>query len=178
MNGYHMNKKYDSGSAGTATTRSDGAGPDAGGIRLELWTRRPVSGRRTDVIDRLSALKSSGAIGEFIVETWPDEVFLSEHAQGARVLGVYEEFRTWADERDVTITPPFERRTVTSLVGRTEAVLTVPVLCLAVYADGLSGVFPCQDGDRTLTVTEFLDAFERADGATDDALELVRAAAD
>jgi hypothetical protein len=131
---------------------------------MELWTRRPVCGPRTTVIDRLGRLASAGTLDAYEIETWPDEVALSEHTRHSRVVETYRRFRTWAEDTGVSIAPPFDRRTVTSLVGRTEEVLTLPVMCLAVYEEELCGVYPCNDGDETWTVTDYLDAFEAAGG--------------
>jgi hypothetical protein len=133
-------------------------------VRMVLWTRRPVCGPRTAIIDRLSSLHSEDAIDEFSVETWPDEVALSEYTEHARVVEVYKEYLTWANEHDLSITPPFERRTASSLVGDTQDVLTVPVMCLAVYQDGLRGVYPCTRDGHTYSVADYLDAYEAVDG--------------
>jgi hypothetical protein len=135
-----------------------GDGGDTDGTRVVLWTRRPVCGPRTEIIDRLSSLRARGQIDDFTVQTWPDEVAISEHTRHSRVIENYERFRSWAEETEVTIIPPFDRRTVSTLVGRSEEVLTLPVLCLAIYEDGLCGVYPCTDGDETLTVTDYVDA--------------------
>jgi hypothetical protein len=143
---------------------AEGGSAEGCGVWVELWTRRPVCGPRTEVIDRLGALASAGALDAYEVETWPDEIALSEHTRHDRVVETYEQFRAWADDTGVSITPPFDRRTVTSLIGRTEEVLTLPVMCLAVYDDGLRGVYPCNDGGETWTVTDYLDAYEAAGG--------------
>lgn len=145
--------------ANTDTTAGDAS--EAEGITVRLWTRRPVSGARTEVIDRLSAFRSEGTIADFEVETWPDEVVVTEQSRHSSVVDVHERFSVWADEAGVSIEPPFDRRTVTSLVGRSEEVLSLPVLCLAVYdGEDLRGVFPCDDGTDTWTVTDYLDACE------------------
>ena len=143
------------------TTETDLTG-DSEGVRMVLWTRRPVCGPRTDIIDRLSALHAEDALADFTVETWPDEVAISEHTEHARVVEVYKEYLHWAETHDLSITPPFERRTASSLVGGSEDVLTVPIMCLAVYDDGLSGVYPCTGEKRTWSVADYLDAYEAA----------------
>jgi hypothetical protein len=143
----------------TAATDLEG---ESEGVQMVLWTRRPVCGPRTNVIDRLSSLHADDALADFTVETWPDEVALSEHTEHARVVEVYKEYLLWAEEHDLSITPPFERRTASSLVGGSEDVLTVPIMCLAVYDDGLSGVYPCTGEERTYSVADYLDAFEAA----------------
>lgn len=135
--------------------------PTAEGVSMVLWTRRPVCGPRTDVIDRLSRLDSVGDVAAFDVQTWPGEVVLDEHTEHTTVVERFEAFRSWAADRGLTITPPFERRAVTSLVGQQREVLTVPMMCLAVYEDGdLRGVYPCSDGERTWRVTDALDSYE------------------
>lgn len=131
-------------------------------VQMVLWTRRPVCGPRTEIIDRLSSMRADGTIDDFTVETWPDEVALSEHTENARVVEVYKDYLLWAEEHGLSITPPFERRTASSLVGGEEDVLTVPIMCLAVYDDDLCGVYPCSDENHTWTVSEYLDAYERA----------------
>lgn len=144
------------------TDTAEGEPTDRDDVRMELWTRRPVCGPRTDVIDRLSTLRSAGSIAAYEVETWPDEVAISDHTRHSRVVETYERFRAWAEDNGVSLTPPFDRRTVTTLVGRTEEVLRLPVMCLAVYDDDLCGVYPCNSGDRTWTVTDYVDAYEAA----------------
>lgn len=100
-------------------------------------------------------------------------VVVSERHGDSRVLGRYEEFAQWAAERGVSVTSPFEQRTVLPLVGGSREILTVPMLCLAVYGDDLRGVYPCTDGERTWSVTDALDAYESADGIHDvDALPI------
>jgi len=134
---------------------------EAAGVLARLWTRRPVSGQQIEVIDRVSALASGGGLDDFDVQTWPDKVVYSGHTQRSDIVETYETVSAWADEHDRAVEPPFERQTVTSLVGRTEEILTLPVLCLTVYEDGeLRGVFPNQDGDRTCGIMDFLDAYE------------------
>ncbi|MEF8783406.1 MAG: HTH domain-containing protein [Haloarculaceae archaeon] len=137
---------------------------DGEGVRMVLWTRRPVCGPRTEIVDRLGSLSAADSIDAFRIETWPNEVVVSEHTRHTQVIETYEQFQAWAEEAGVSITPAFDRRTVTSLIGRSEEVLTLPMMCLAVYDDGLRGVYPCTDGDETWTVTDYLDAYEAAGG--------------
>lgn len=133
-------------------------------LTLVLWTHRPVGGDRTAVIDRLSSLRSEGQIDEFEIKTVPETVVLS---RDDGIADRYDEFAQWAREANVSITPPFEHRTASSVVGREKEILTMPELCLAVYDDGLRGVYPCtRDGDRW-SVTEYLDAFESGNNPPD-----------
>jgi hypothetical protein len=126
-----------------------------------LWTRRPVCGPRSTVIDRLSALRSEGALDDFEVQTWPEEVALSESSRDEQVLDVVDTLEQWAAAHDLSLRPPFERRTASLLVGGSETVLTTPMMLLAVYEGGdLRGVYPCTDGDQTWTIMSYLDAVE------------------
>lgn len=143
-------------------SRVDGNG-DGGPTDPEvvLWTRRPVCGSRTVVVDRLSELRSSGAIADFSVEIWPDEVVVSGRGRHAELLETVERFEAWAADRGVSLRPPFETRTSALLVGGSEEVLTMPMTVAAVHEGGeLVGVYSCSDGDRTWTIAAFLDALE------------------
>jgi hypothetical protein len=135
-------------------------------MEMVLWTRRPVCGPRTNVIDRLSTLAANDDIRGFRVETWPDEVGISEHTEHTRVVARYKEFRSWAEDNNRSITPPFERRTVSPLIGEGREVLTLPIMCLAVYeGETLRGVYPSAVDGRTISVTEYLDACDDPDAA-------------
>lgn len=136
---------------------SDDSQPDS--VTLTLWTRRPVCGPRTTAIDRLGRLRGEGVIADFEIETWPNKVVLDEENQ--RIADLVDRLESWADEQGMSLRPPFETRTVSPLVGRSREVLTLPVMLLQVHdGDGLVGVYPCSDGDRTWTVTEYLDAVD------------------
>jgi hypothetical protein len=146
------------------TPRSETAVEVGGSTDLEvaLWTRRPVCGPRTTVIDRLSSLRTKGVLADFTVTTWPDEVAISERNQQSELLETIETYEAWAEDRGLSLRPPFETRTASLLVGGSEEVLTTPVLLAAAYDDGdLVGVYPCSDGTRTWTIPEFLDALEK-----------------
>lgn len=132
------------------------------GAAAQLWVRRPVCGARTTVVDRLGALRSAGVVDDVAIETWPDEVVLDDE-NDQRIPEQVATLETWAMENDLSLRPPFETRTVSPLVGASRDVLTLPVMTLAIRdSEGLTGVYPCSDGDRTLTVTDYLDACERA----------------
>jgi len=138
--------------------------PNKDESELTLWTRRPVCGPRTTVIDRLSALHTSGVIDDFSVKTWPEEITLTRKNRESDRLETIDRLEQWAADHGLSLRPPFETRTSSLLVGGSEEVLLTPMLLLAVYEDGeLVGVYPCTDGQYTWTVTEFLDGLE-ADG--------------
>ncbi len=158
MNEFRMASKTDNSPTGEReSTSADDA--EMAGLQMVLWTRRPVCGPRTTIIDRLSALAASDAIGGFSVETWPDELAVSEHTEHSEVVERYKEFLLWAEENNRSITPPFERRTVSPLIGDSRDVLTLPIMCLAVYDDDddLCGVYPHNHEGATISVTDYLD---------------------
>jgi hypothetical protein len=128
-------------------------------VTVTLWARRPVCGMRTVVIDRLHDLAGSDLIADFAVETWPDSV---RSDTDSPLLSVVDDFETWADEQSVNVHPPFERKTVSPLVGDSREEVVLPMMTLAVRDDdGLVGVYPCSDGNRTWSVLDYLDACER-----------------
>jgi hypothetical protein len=146
-----------------------GAGPVTG-LEVDLWVRRPVCGPRTTVIDRLSSLRGAGLIEDFSVTTWPEEIVLSGVNRADERLATIERFEEWAADRGLSLRPPFERRTASTLVGNSEEVLTTPMVLAAAYDDGdLVGVYPCTDGPTTWTVSQFLDGLEAGLGEPDPA---------
>ncbi|WP_226482898.1 HTH domain-containing protein [Natrinema amylolyticum] len=98
-------------------------------------------------IETLQACESEGAIDDLLLRSWPKEVSLSAESPHQEVLENYERFAEWADERGVTVRPPFRERSTTSQVtGETRELLVTPLLCLELYADDeLVGVFPHSD---------------------------------
>lgn len=142
-------------------------------LTVDLWTRRPVCGPRTTVIDRLSSLRTAGTLEDFSVTTWPDEIIVSERNQHSELLATIEEFEVWAADNGVSLRPPFQTRTASLLVGGSREVLRTPMMLASLSeGDDVVGVYPCTDGDRTWTIPEFLDALEDdgpvLDGAADE----------
>jgi hypothetical protein len=134
---------------------------DGAGVTMTLWTRQPVCGTRTTVLDRLSGLRASGAIEGFDVETWPDEIRLDGETTHGDVVSTFGRFQDWASEHGLSVEPPFEVRQVSPLLGASYRVLRLPVMALATHADDeLAGVYPCTDGERTTTIPAFLAAYE------------------
>ncbi|MFC6862275.1 HTH domain-containing protein [Halomicroarcula sp. GCM10025817] len=152
------------------TTRSetpvevDGRAND---LEVALWTRRPVCGPRTTVIDRLSGLRSAGVLADFTVTTWPEEIVVGGRNRQSELLETIEVFEEWAEDHQLSLRPPFETRTASLLVGGSETVLTTPMMLAAAYEDGdIVGIYPCTDGSRTWTIPDLLDALEApGDGA-------------
>jgi hypothetical protein len=130
-------------------------------LTVELWTRRPVCGPRTETIDRLTGFRAEGALADVSVETWPEAVSLSDRDGDSDLLARINRFEELAAERGLTLRPPFERRSVSLLVGERRSVLRTPMLFAAVSDDdGLVAVYPCTREERTWTVGELLDALD------------------
>lgn len=109
-------------------------------------------------IETLQVCESEGAIDELLLRSWPKEVTISDESPYQEVLDDYERFLQWADERGVTVRPPFRERTTTSQVtDTTQERLVTPLLCLELYADEeLIGVFPhsTETTDETYTTDD------------------------
>ncbi|MDS0220730.1 hypothetical protein NDI54_05110 [Haloarcula sp. S1AR25-5A] len=135
-------------------------GESVGGeIAVQLWSRRPVCGPRTTAIDRFTELATTGAIADFDVQTWPEEIPVSQRSEHGEVLATVDRYEQWANDEGLSLRPPFETRTSSLLVGGSTEVLRLPMLAAAVYADDdLVGVYPCTDGDTTWSVTDCIDA--------------------
>lgn len=131
-------------------------------VSMTLRTRTPVCGARTTVIHRLGRLRATGSIGGFEVQTWPGEVVLSDDAATDDPVQTFERFQRWADSQGVSIRPAFDVRTLGSLIGPSREILTLPMMSLELTSgEELLGVFPYQDEERTVTIGDCLDAFER-----------------
>ncbi|MBZ6496690.1 HTH domain-containing protein [Natrinema longum] len=123
------------------------------------YVRAPLLLEPVDTqVETLQACESDGAIDELLLRSWPKEVALSEESPHQEVLANYERFVRWADERGVSVRPPFRERSTTSQVtGETRDRLVTPLLCLELYADDeLVGVFPhsTETTDETYTTDE------------------------
>lgn len=131
-------------------------------VSMTLRTRAPVCGARTTVVHRLGRLRAAGAIAGFEVLTWPDEVVLSDSTAAGDAVRTFERFERWADAHEVSIGPAFDVQRRGSLVGPRREVLTLPMMSLELTSgDELLGVFPYQDDERTVTIGDCLDAYER-----------------
>ncbi len=116
----------------------------------------------TDTIDRLREYAEKTVVDELAVESWPDEISLSENSD-SDVMTAYDQFRTWASLHDASLAPGFTQRDRTTLVSDTvDRILTPPVLCLAIRVDGeLVSVAPHYTENATYTVHDALADIER-----------------
>lgn len=113
-------------------------------------------------IERARTCERTDLVDQVVVRSWPDTVRFDDDGPHREVLEEYRRFQEWADRRGVSIHPPFETRTRTSIVEDDGVeVLVTPVLCLAVYRDQrLVSVFPHTEGEETYTVADALDRLE------------------
>ncbi|WP_324757579.1 HTH domain-containing protein [Haloarcula sp. GH36] len=137
-------------------------------LRAELYLRGDTYGTfdaQQQVLNRVKRLEANGVFSESMLAGEWQRIRTMAEDKRSGALATYEEFRDWADRNDHSLEPAFERRT-RSYVGldRVDDVVVFPVVSLAMY-DGsqLQGVFPCTDEDRTYTVGDALEAFERGD---------------
>lgn len=146
--------------------------------RVELYLRGDTYGTyeaQQDVLDRVRSLEERGALDGADVSNWARRVRTRAGDSREEALATVERFEAWAEANDYGLEPGFERRERASLLGEcAEEVVTFPVVCLAVHrGDALQAVFPCSDGERTYTVGDCLDAFERGEDGWLDRFERV-----
>lgn len=137
--------------------------------RLKLYVRGSAPGaddRLDATIDRLERLDAARMIDEIAVHTW-DRRVRSDVSDGSPRVRSYvsdrvAEFEAWADRNGMTLRPSLDHRLLASaFTGDAQEVIVLPVMCLAVYADGvLCMVAPCSDGDTAYTVDDCLSILE------------------
>ncbi|WP_323190722.1 HTH domain-containing protein [Halostella sp. PRR32] len=142
-------------------------------LSVELLMREPVYGthnRQQSMVRRLQELDEEDYISDFDVEIWGKRLDLdgddwSHHAtETAREK--FRTFESWADEHDCSLEPAFTRRT--SRIDPNEEpteIVELPIMCLAVYDDGLRTLLPCSDGDDIYTVDDGIAALADEDVA-------------
>lgn len=113
-------------------------------------------------VERAQALEGSDLVDNVVVRSWPETVRYDDDGPHREVVEGFQRFEAWADRLGVTVRPPFETRTRTSLVEDDGVdVLVTPVLCLALYRDErLVSVFPHSEDEETYTVERALDRLE------------------
>lgn len=128
-----------------------------------------VENQREAVVDRLTALEREEKIDDFNVYAWGREIRPAGPLEGTdyhrMVLRSLGEFEEWLRRNGTPANRLFERREVDSeLTDETYTVISLPMMCIAVYDDGdLSGVYPYYDADGTHTVRECLAELETAE---------------
>lgn len=126
-------------------------------------------------VERLREFDRTEVIDELRIEAWPDEVPLEGESEHATILGRFEAFQDWADRLGASLEPAFAVRELTTLVAdESEAVLVLPVVCLAIHVDGrLASVVPHLEGGTAYTVDDALADLEALDYAAPTAADRV-----
>ncbi|WP_121822498.1 HTH domain-containing protein [Halostella salina] len=130
---------------------------------VELLMREPVYGthnRQQSVVRELRELESAGRVDEVDVTTWGKRLVLDDDRDrhtSSTARERFREFEAWAERTGHSLEPAFARRTLRiDPDAAPKAVVDLPVICLAVFDDGLRAVLPCADGDETYTVDDGL----------------------
>lgn len=142
-------------------TESSASAPS---IEVECYARASTAAAPVDdAIRALQRLEQGGAIDALDFHVWPDTVALDGHASSSEAVEVFERFRAWARQWNVSICPPFEVRTRDSeITGETTETLVLPVCFVAVYAEGaLVGVYPHSTDDRTYRTADAITTLAR-----------------
>jgi hypothetical protein len=141
---------------------------DAEDVHVDVFHCASMHGtheQQQAILQRLDSLADAGRVDRISRQAWPHELTPDaddEWCESARAA--YSRFYTWAREQDRTLEPAFRTRTVKSIASdESHEVITFPVLCVAVYADGsLVQVAPSTDRTRgsTYTVGDVVDDLE------------------
>lgn len=128
-------------------------------LYLRASPATPARERQRTVRARFERLADDGRVGDATVERWSRAVPLADSPPAPD-----HEFRAWAEETGVSLSPFFDVREeytlATDSLGVRE-VLVRPVMCLTVRVGGdLRAVYPHDDGDRVLSLTDGLDALD------------------
>jgi len=125
-----------------------------------------VENQKQAVIDRLNELEREGKIAGYETYIWGREIRPTGPLEGTdyhrSVLESLREFEEWLRANGTPVDRLFKRREVDSdIVDETYTVISLPMMCLAVYDDDeLSGVYPYCDREGSYTVRDCLSELE------------------
>lgn len=128
-------------------------------IRIECYVRAaPVGAPVDETIKTLREYDQRDVIEGFTVDVWPDEVALTGETKEMALIEEYRRFQIWAEQAGVSLQPAFRIREQATLVSDQPArTLVLPMVCLAIYADGeLVTVVPHRTDETTYTVKDAL----------------------
>lgn len=140
-----------------------------GADRAKLFLRSAAIGSIDDIqermYERLERLATDDIIDSVECEIWGRDIPADPDAK-TPVRETYDEFVKWADEHECSLAPAFSIRKVGTMVSEeTRNVISMPMVCLAVYeGDEVQAVFPCLDDDEVYTVQDGLAELEAANG--------------
>ena len=135
--------------------------PLSASVTLYLRAGAPTAARdrQADARARVEALGDAGLLPELTVSEWPSKAVVPSDGPADGAVVTYDEFADAAAARpDVHLDPFFEDRPG---VGRTDRVVVLPVVCVAVRRGGeLTGLYPCWNGGTHESVEDGLAALE------------------
>lgn len=131
------------------------------GALLHLRTPAPMATeqRRETVLGRLEALRVAGAIDDVTVTYWFRQ---ASTAGGDPVMPSVLALEAWADEHDVSLGPAFDHHARSNwFTGTDDDVVSLPVICLALLADGeICAVYPHVGPAGHQSVMDGIDTLE------------------
>lgn len=133
-------------------------------VAVDVYVRPDqLAGALDEHVRELRALATEGTLEAVDVHSWPSRVPVQSPAADA--VERFREFRAWADDRGVSIQPPFSVHAVASeFTGERRTYLSTPVCCLAVSAGGaLAGVYPHTDDEEHYSVADGVEAVVAGD---------------
>lgn len=138
-------------------------------IAVDLYVRAasPCPEERDTIISTLTRLEADQQIDNYTIHLWPKTVPLASLSDSDSdwIPSLYQTFRSWAAEQDLSLQPAFTRREFSvAYTGSHERRLQLPVHAMAVYiAQSLLAVYPHTDDGTVQTVADGLAALERGD---------------
>jgi hypothetical protein len=111
------------------------------------------------LLERARCLEARPGIEELAVRRWPNRLAVDGPSEFADRI---REFEAWAAEHGLSLAPCFQRREAdTAFVGEGYEQVVLPIMCLAVYRDGvLQHVAPHVNGRRAYTVHDCIADLE------------------
>ena len=131
--------------------------------RLAVYLRRPVASeterRQSSVLGRADALRQQELVDEVGVTYWGR---LSTGVDPRETSDI-EALERWATDNGCTLAPTFDRHDRHNAFTGDDAVITLPVVCVACWEnDQLVGVYPHAGPCGHCTVADGLDRIEAA----------------
>jgi len=131
--------------------------------RIAVYLRSPVPAgteqRQSYVLGRADSLRRQGLVDELSVSYWHRLSTGIDPRETAEI----EALERWAADNGCRLTPAFERRDRHSAFTGNDSVVTLPLVCVACWADDeLVGVYPHTGPSGHCTAVDGLDRIEAA----------------
>lgn len=142
-----------------ASSRSDDGEQRAQNVVLYVRGSTANPERERGVIRTLEALSADEIIDGYEVRTWPERVSCGPGGDNrAGLRATFDAFEEWAEERGLSIRPPFIVREIQSVfTAEHDEVLITPMLFMAVFdGDAIVGTYPCHHADGVVTIDDWL----------------------